>query len=210
MGSLLFPLAGCSAGVPAATATTFGESAPATAVAIPSSTPTAAAKDLAPARCEDLVSPAIATQLSTYGTPTIEPPAGDEPVGAPLTVPVYAVTGSGPTTQVTDYLSCAWGTGDTRVDILLAAVDPQSYDGFAQDIRYWGYGVSETSDTLIFSYDGHINNSAGEVTDNIGFADHWTLRRSSMITVQVAPGSSEALQFAIAISNDIATVVGAR
>jgi hypothetical protein len=180
--------------------------------ASPSATPStgAAKKNLAPARCEDLVSPAIGKQLAGYGTPTIEPPAGGEPIGAPLTVPVYAVTGSGPTTQVTDYLSCEWGSGDTRVDILVAAVDPQSYDGFAADVRYWGYGVSETADAVIFSHDGHINNSAGEVTDNIGFSDYWMLRHASMITVQVAPGGPEALQFAIAISNDIATTVGAR
>lgn len=210
--SLLSALAGCSTDGPTATAKAPGESAPATAVASPSATPTTGAlkTNLAPARCEDLVSPAIAKQLAAFGTPTIEPPAGGEPIGAPLTVPVYAVTGSAPTTQVTDYLSCTWGAGDSRVDVLLAAVDPQSYDGFAADIRYWGYGVSETAEILIFSFDGHITNSAGKVVDNIGFSDHWTLRRSSMITVQVAPGSPDALQFAIAISNDIATIVGAR
>jgi hypothetical protein len=156
------------------------------------------------------VSPAIAKQLATYGAPEIQPPDGDKPIGASLTVPVYAVSSTTPTTQVTDYLICEWGSGDTRVDILLAAVDPSSYDGFAADIRYWGFGTSETADSLIYSFDGHITNNVGQVTGNIGFADHWTLRRSSMITVQVAPGSPEALQFAIAISNDITTTVGAR
>jgi hypothetical protein len=202
-GLLVAIVAGCAS--PAAPPT----SAPSAPSSSPTPTPDAIqAGFVVPDQCVDLVSPEVERSLAARGPATEVTPYADMPLGGPYQVgdPVGEGLETG---MVTDYLRCDWGVRGSKVEVLLAAVDADTYTPWANEINYWEFGVAATLEGLTWSLDGDITDSTGQVTSNIGAADYWILRDHSMIQIQVEPGSPAALQEAIAIAADIVATTGA-
>ncbi len=205
-GALVVMVAGCSS--PVAAPSTTPETASVSPTPSPTTTPAIEARFVVPDQCVDLVSPAIQQSLAARGPATEVSPYSDVPLGGPYQVGDPLGEGL-ETGTVTDYLLCDWGVRGSKVEILLAAVDADTYTPWANEINYWEFGVAATAEGLTWSLDGDIRDSQGRVTSNIGAADYWILRDHSMIQIQVEPGSPAALQEAIAIAADIVATTGA-